>query len=141
MIMNLKIGLRVNIQELKDIANLFKERCEVKNHFGYANSGLSPFKQVLSNEIVEFLELNKIEKVWELARYSRSDIFELLNETYIENPPAYEECFYVCETLDLILSMLELSFLPSELDQRTPDREFNSLEVFLFKAKTNDLKY
>jgi len=133
--MQIKRLLNTNINELKKKVELLKQQAHVPGYWGYAEVELAPLMEDLSPRIQKLLLRNGILKVWDLAKFSRHDFKNIINETFISDRPTDEECFFITETLDLILGMLELSFVPAEPSLYTTDKEWNSLEILLLKHK------
>lgn len=122
--------LKGSKQDIKDTANFIKDKLVVRDLVNYANTDLTLFRRILSNELIQFLDFNNITQLWDLIHLSENEVKLLYRTSFLDREIKEKECLIAFITLDLILKEFDLAFSPGGL-QNLKQRDVNSIKLHM----------
>lgn len=129
--------LKGNKKDIVEISNFIKAKNVIGDIVTNANTDLSLFRRVLSDELNYFLDENNLTQLWDLIHLSESDFKILWKTTFVRNEVREEDCLRAFFTLDLILKEFNLAFAPEGL-RNIQKREVNTIKLYMLLIE-NDL--
>jgi hypothetical protein len=122
--------------DIKEISEFIKNKLVIKDIANHANTDLSLFRRIFSDELNHFLDHNRITQLWDLIHLSESDVKLLYRTSFFDREISEKECLKAFFTLDLVLREFDLAFAPTCLDNLN-QRDINTIKLYLMLVENN----